>query len=119
MATIHIQRAHTMPLKKARDAANDFAKRLDEKFELHHTWDGDTLHFERSGVSGTLELTRESVTIDLRLGFLLSAFAGTFEGHIKENLDKLFDKPVAPASKTSAKAPAKTVKAAPAKKKKA
>lgn len=110
MAEIHIQRAHAMPLKKARDAADDFAKRLDEKFELHHTWDGDTLHFERTGVSGTLALTKAAVTIDLKLGFLLSAFAGKFEGHINDNLDQLFGK-----AGTAAKVPAKAV---PAKKRK-
>lgn len=53
MANIHIARKHSMPLKKARDAANDFAKRLNQKFELQSKWDGGTLHFERSGVSGT------------------------------------------------------------------
>ena len=90
MADLHIQRAHRMPLKKARDAANDFAKRLNEKFELQSEWDGDTLHFERSGVSGTLALSKSDVTIDLKLGFLLSAFAGKMEGHIRDNLDQLF-----------------------------
>lgn len=119
MAEIHIKRAHAMPLKKAREAANDFAKRLDEKFELSHTWEGDTLHFERAGVSGTLALSKSEVNIDLKLGFLLSAFAGKFEGHIKENLDKLFDQPGAPTPRTSAKVAAKTVKAVPAKKNKA
>ena len=107
MANIHITRQHSMPLKKARDAANDFAKRLDEKFELTHEWDGDTLHFERAGVSGTLALTKADITIDVKLGFLLSAFAGKFEGHIHDNLDQLF----------GAAKPAAT-KAAPAKKKK-
>lgn len=109
MADLHIKRAHSMPLKKARDAANNFAQQLNEKFELQSKWDGDTLHFERSGVSGALVLTKSDVTIDLKLGFLLSAFAGKFEGHIKDNLDQLFGKA---AAKTAA------VKDAPAKKKK-
>ena len=103
MANIHIKRQHSMPIKKAREAANDFAKRLDEKFELTHDWDGDTLHFERAGVSGTLALTKADITIDVKLGFLLSAFAGKFEGHIHDNLDQLFG-----AAKTAA------TKAAPA-----
>ena len=30
------------------------------------------------------------MTIDVRLGVLLSAFAGKMEGHIKDNLDQLF-----------------------------
>ncbi len=112
MAEIHIKRTHAMPLKKAREAADDFARQLDKKFELHHTWAGDTLHFERTGVSGTLVLGKSTVAIDLKLGFLLSAFAGKFESHINDNLDKLFGKAGA--------APAKAApKAAPAKKKKA
>ena len=107
MANIHIQRAHSMPLKKARDAANDFAKRLNEKFDLQSEWDGDTLHFERSGVSGTLALTKSEVTIDLKLGFLLSAFAGKMEGHISDNLNQLFGNTGEKAAgKADAKAPA-------------
>ena len=104
MAEIHIQRAHAMPVKKARDAANSFAKRLNDKFELEHKWNGDTLHFSRSGVSGTLALTKNAVTIDVKLGFLLSAFAGKLEGHINDNLDQLFGKPVAAPKATTAPA---------------
>ena len=114
MADIQIQRTHAMPLKKARDAANDFAQRLNEKFDLQSKWDGDTLNFSRSGVSGRLALTKSGVTIDVKLGFLLAAFAGKMEGHIKDNLDQLFGKAGAAAGKGAAAA-----KAAPAKKKKA
>ena len=99
MAEIHIQRAHAMPVKKARDAANSFAERLDDKFELEHEWNGDTLHFSRSGVSGTLALTKNAVTIDVKLGFLLSAFAGKMEGHINDNLNQLFGKAAAAPAK--------------------
>ncbi len=101
MADIHIARAHSMPLKKARDAANSFAAQLAEKFDLESSWNGDTLHFERSGVKGTLMLGRGEVVIDARLGLLLSAFKTSFEGHIFDNLDRLFGKPAAkkPAKK--------------------
>ena len=112
MADIHIQRPHSMPLKKAREAANDFAQRLNEKFDLASEWDGDTLNFSRNGVSGSLALTRSDITIDVKLGFLLSAFAGKMEGHIKDNLDQLF-------GKTRALERAPAAKAAAAKKKKA
>ena len=113
MADIHIRRAHSMQLKKARAATEDFAKRLNEKFDLQSEWDGDTLHFERSGVSGALALTKDSVTIDLTLGFLLSAFAGKMEGHIKDNLDQLFGKAGVTDTRTGAKAA--PAKASPAK----
>ena len=104
MAQIHIQRPHAMPVKKARDAANNFAKRLDDKFELEHEWKGDTLHFSRSGVAGTLALTKHTVTIDVKVGFLLSAFAGKMEGHINDNLNQLFGKPAAVPKAAAAQA---------------
>jgi putative polyhydroxyalkanoate system protein len=107
MADIHVQRAHTMPLKKAKEAANDFAERIKEKFELDYEWAGDTLNFSRSGASGTLVLTKSDITIDLKLGFLLSAFAGKIEGHMNDNLDGLFGKAATPAAKPAAKKAAK------------
>ena len=90
MADIRIVRTHSMSLKKARAAAETFAAQLEEKFELQSEWHGDTMHFERSGIKGTLRLARDEVTIEAKLGFLLSAFKSTFEGNINNNLDRLF-----------------------------
>jgi putative polyhydroxyalkanoate system protein len=104
MPDIHIERGHTMPLKKAKDAAIDFAKQLEDKFDLESEWEGDTLHFKRAGASGTMVLTKSDVTIDLKLGFLLSAFSSKIEGHINDNLDKLFGKGAAPAKAAAKKA---------------
>jgi putative polyhydroxyalkanoate system protein len=102
MADIHIERAHAMPVKKAREAADKFAAELDEKFDLESEWDGDTLHFRRSGVNGSLVLEKSRVVIDLRLGLLLSAFKGSFEEHINANLDRVFGTATA-ARKTARK----------------
>ena len=102
MADIHIARTHAMPLKKAREAADRFAGQLAEKFELESEWHGDTLYFKRAGVNGTLTLGRGSVTIQAKLGFLLSAFKSSFEGHIEDNLDRVFGAPAA-AKKTAKK----------------
>lgn len=112
MSDIHIVRTHTMPLKKAKDAANDFARQLKEKFDLAYEWEGETLNFQRPGAQGTLTLTKSEVTIDVTLGFLLKAFKGTMTGHINDNLDKLFGA-AGGATATAGKAPAK--KAAKAK----
>jgi putative polyhydroxyalkanoate system protein len=90
MADIQITRSHAMPHKKAREAADRFAGQLAEKFDLESQWEGDTLHFTRAGVNGTLALARGSVEIRVKLGLLLSAFRSSFEGHIKDNLDRVF-----------------------------
>jgi putative polyhydroxyalkanoate system protein len=93
MADIHITRSHAMPIKKAREAADGFARQLDEKFDLESEWRGDTLHFKRAGVAGTLALAKNAVTIEVKLGLLLSAFKSRFEGHINDNLDRVFGAP--------------------------
>ena len=105
MADIDIRRTHVLPLKKAREAASRFAEQLDEKFDLKSEWDGDTLHFNRTGVKGTLELVGNEVAIHAKLGLLLSAFKSGFEKHIHDNLDQVFADP-APSLK---KAPKKRV----------
>jgi putative polyhydroxyalkanoate system protein len=102
MADIHIVRAHSMPLKKAREAAGDLAVKLEDKFDLQSEWDGDTLNFQRPGVTGSLALTKSDVTIDVRLGLLLSAFKGAMEEQIGEQLDALFAG-AAPAKKAAKK----------------
>ena len=96
MADIQIIRTHAMPLKKAREAADGFADQLAEKFDLESNWHGDTLHFSRAGVNGTLTLGRSSVEIRAKLGLLLSAFKSSFEGHIKDNLDRVFGETAPP-----------------------
>jgi len=101
MADIHIVRTHSMPLKKAREAADGLAARLGEKFDLESEWDGDTLLFERPGVKGSLALAKGDVTIDVRLGLLLSAFKSTMEEQINDQLDQLFSS--APAKKAAKK----------------
>ncbi len=96
MADIHITRSHAMPLKKAREAADRFADQLAEKFDLESQWHGDTLHFSRAGVNGSLTLGRGSVEIRAKLGLLLSAFKSSFEGHIKDNLERVFGETAPP-----------------------
>jgi putative polyhydroxyalkanoate system protein len=103
MADIQIERPHSLPLKKARDAANGFADQLAEKFDLESEWEGDTLHFKRAGVSGTLTLGKHDVVINAKLGLLLSAFKSTFETHIHDNLERVFGAPAAPAKKAAAR----------------
>lgn len=93
MADIDIRRTHALPLKKAREAASRFAEQLDEKFDLKSEWEGDTLHFSRTGVKGTLTLAKNEVAIDAKLGLLLSAFKSSFEKHIHDNLDRVFADP--------------------------
>ena len=106
MADIHIQREHTLGLLEARKIAFKWAEQVEEKFDMECTYEEgkteDLVSFARSGVSGTLAVTKDSFDLNAKLGFLLGAFKDKIEGEIVKNLDTLIAKKPA-AKKTVAK----------------
>jgi putative polyhydroxyalkanoate system protein len=106
MADIHIQRDHTLGLAEARKVAFQWAEQAEEKFDMECTYEEgkseDLVSFTRSGVNGTLAVTKDSFELNAKLGFLLGAFKDKIETEIVKNLDALIARK--PAAK---KAPAK------------
>ena len=90
MATIELKRDHTLGLKKARAAAERVAEEMEREFGMSSEWDGNTLRFSRTGVSGELVVQRGHVELTASLGFLLSAFKGRIEETIHRNFDEYF-----------------------------
>lgn len=104
MADIHIQREHGLGLAEARKIAFKWAEQVEEKFDMECTYEEgkteDLVSFTRSGVSGTLVVTKDSFDLQAKLGFLLGAFKDKIEGEIVKNLDTLIAKK--PAAKKAA-----------------
>lgn len=96
MPDIHILRAHTLGLSAARKLAFQWAEQAEEKFDMACTYEeGDTsdlVSFTRSGVNGTLKVTKDQLELDAKLGFLLGAFKDKIEGEIVKNLDTMLAK---------------------------
>jgi putative polyhydroxyalkanoate system protein len=90
MADIEVQRDHALGLKKAKAAAQKVADEMAENFDMESEWEGNTLHFSRSGVSGELTVTKNSVLMNAKLGFLLTAFKPKIEAQIEKNFDEYF-----------------------------
>jgi len=90
MSTIHIVRKHKKSATEAKAAVNRVAKSIAKKFDVTHDWDGDTLHFERTGVHGSIALTKGQVTVTAKLGLLLFAIKGPVENAVNEYLDREF-----------------------------
>ena len=97
MADIDLKRVHHLGMKAARHAADEMAADLGRKFGLAGGWTGNTLHFDRPGVTGTLVLTEKDLHLTVKLGFLLKMMRGPIEGAVHEELDKLFAKKAASA----------------------
>jgi putative polyhydroxyalkanoate system protein len=95
MATIRIDRKHTLTHASARSAAERLARDLKQRFQLQYAWDGDDVLFERPGVTGHMHVGTSRITLDVTLGFLLSALKPTIEREIHAQLDKVVPADVA------------------------
>ena len=116
MADLHIRREHHLGLAEARKIAFKWAEQVEEHFGMECTYQEGTVRdevcFTRSGVNGTLHVTKGRFELDAKLGFLLGAFKDRIEGEIVKNLDELLAPKEAakhghstPAKKASAKKP--------------
>ena len=105
MADIDIRRTHNMDHSHARAAAERMADHLGRKFGLKGDWDGDTMRFQGTGVTGTLTVGAKDLHIAATLGFLLKAMKGSIESAVTRELDQLLA--AAPAKPAAAKAAAK------------
>lgn len=100
MADIHIEREHALGLTEARKIAFKWAEQAEEEFGMECAYEegksADMVSFNRSGVQGTLAVTKDRFELDARLGFLLGVFKDRIEGEIIKNLDALIaEKPAA------------------------
>jgi putative polyhydroxyalkanoate system protein len=88
MSKIHIVRRHTLSLQDAKAEVERIAQRIESDYGAEYAWDGDTLCFARSGVSGHITVSDESLDLTVRLGLLLSAIAGQIEQQITAKVDE-------------------------------
>jgi len=113
MADIDLKRVHHLGMKAARHAADEMAADLGKKFGLSGGWTGNTLHFDRPGVTGKLVLTDKDLHLTVTLGFLLKVLRGSIEKAVHEELDALFSRKkgehapahAGPGAKATAKKP--------------
>lgn len=90
MSHIVIHHPHDLTLDQARQAAETLAEQLAIRHEIGYHWQGDSLHFERSGVGGHIDLEPGMIRINARLGFLLAPFKHKLEQEIHRQLDEIF-----------------------------
>jgi len=87
---IVIHRDHSLTLDQAREATETIASQLADRYEVSHHWQDDSLHFERSGVSGQIDLEPGAIQVNVRLGFLLAPLKHRLEQEIQRELDEGF-----------------------------
>ncbi len=102
MADLHILREHALGLAAARKIAFNWAEQVEAEFGMECIYEEgksqDMVSFTRSGVNGSLLVTKDRFELHAKLGFLLGAFKDKIEAEIVKNLDTL----LAPGAKKAA-----------------
>ena len=93
MAMIAIAKKHALSHQKAKAAAEKIAVDLNKRFDLDYAWKGDEIEFKRSGLSGALQVGKDTVKLDCQLGMMLSLLKPTIEAEVHKQFDKYFGKP--------------------------
>ena len=90
MAAIVVRRHHALGLAKAKGLAQSVARRLKDDYGGSFGWQGDVLHFQRTGASGSVAVTREDFEVHVELGLLLSPLRSRIEREIISFCDEHF-----------------------------
>lgn len=90
MPKIDIRRPHQLSVAEARAVVEKVAERMREKFGMEGQWQGDTLRFTRSGVSGSIEVGADAIQVKAELGMMLAPLKGMVEQEIRRKLDEHF-----------------------------
>ncbi|MCB1776088.1 MAG: polyhydroxyalkanoic acid system family protein [Candidatus Competibacteraceae bacterium] len=96
MSHIVIHRDHSFTRDQAREVAETIAMQLANRYEINHHWQDDSLHFERPGVNGQIDLEPSAICINVRLGLLLTPLKYQLEQQIHRELDTIFGAPPDP-----------------------
>lgn len=94
MATIEIERKHTLGKDIAKERAEKLAKGMEAKLGIQWKWDGDKIKFDApsgtaKGAKGLVAVTDGNVRVEIDLPFLLRAVKGTIETRVNDELNKL------------------------------
>ncbi|MEM1412216.1 MAG: polyhydroxyalkanoic acid system family protein [Pseudomonadota bacterium] len=90
MSKIDIHARHSMERAEAQQAADDLSRDLAEKFGIDYGWEGDTIHFERPGVQGQIDVTSDEIHIQAHLGFMLALLKTPIEDEVTRYLREHF-----------------------------
>ncbi|MBU2677238.1 MAG: polyhydroxyalkanoic acid system family protein [Gammaproteobacteria bacterium] len=83
-----IQRRHSLGLEEARRRADEIAEHLGRQFTLTSHWQGDQLLVSGNGVNGYLEVTGDSVELEVRLGLALKLMERPIRSAIENTIDE-------------------------------
>jgi len=90
MSDISLIRPFSLPIKVARARVQRTADELAEEYGLRSEWEGNTLHFNRSGLHGQMQVTQSEIRLQVHLSLLLLPLKAKLISRIEDKFDRLF-----------------------------
>lgn len=87
---IVVRRQHDLGVAKAKRFAEAMARRLRDDYGGSFAWQENELHFRRTGASGRVAVTKDTLEIRVDLGFLLSPLRSRIEREVRAFCDEHF-----------------------------
>ena len=88
MASFQIIKPYTMSRDEVREATEELARELKQRYGLSYRWQGDRATFRRNGLDGRLSIENGSIDVTIKLGFLASAFEKPLKDAMTRYLDE-------------------------------
>jgi putative polyhydroxyalkanoate system protein len=87
MAKLSIEQAHSLPLDEVKKRLQELADRLSAKYGIDAQWTGEReAALKRTGVTGTIKVLDDKVTVLLDLSFALLPIKGKIQERIEREL---------------------------------
>jgi len=86
MTRIHIKHQHNLPQGEARALVEEIAGDLKKELKAEYSMEGNSLRFQRTGASGSVDLGEDFVEVNVNLGLLLGPMKGAIEKSIRQKI---------------------------------
>jgi len=90
MSDISLVRSFSLPIKVARARVQRTADELADEYGLRSEWQGNTLHFDRSGLHGEMHVSQSEIRLQVHLSLLLRPLKAKLISRIEDKFDRLF-----------------------------
>jgi putative polyhydroxyalkanoate system protein len=92
MSKIHVTREHQLGLDAARAEIERIAQRVQDEYGADYCWQDDTLEFHRSGVSGHITVSDDTIDLTIKLGLLFAPMKHQIEERIVAKIDRAIER---------------------------
>jgi putative polyhydroxyalkanoate system protein len=88
MSDIKIDRPHKLGSEEAKKRFAGIEAKLKERYGISLEWRGLSATFKGTGVTGDVQVGNDRISINLKLGFLVRAFAAKIRDSIERQVDE-------------------------------